>query len=133
MAGPEVPRDPSPAKLAAGIARARLQPPDQHLPGFYEQVLEWLDHPDETVREEAILFLGRHIRQRSDAQALLETLAGDPSVSVRKAAADCLGGVFRATRNRQVCEVLGGVTRNKEEEGPVRAAAFAAIKRINGY
>ncbi len=132
-ADPGSPPQASPQELAAAIAHTRLLPADRHPPGFYEQTLGWLNHPDEAVREQAILFVGRHFRQRSDAQPLLEILVADPTLSVRKAAADCLGGVFRATRNRQVNEVLATATRNTEEDGSVRAAAYAAIRRINGY
>ena len=125
--------DASPAELASILARIRQQPAEQHPPGFYDQALAWLNHSHETVREQAIVFLGRHFRQRRDAQPLLEMVVADPSASVRKAAADCLGGVFRATRNLQVNEVLAIAARSTQEEGAVRAAAFAAIKRINGY
>ncbi len=137
MADPPVPAglpaDTPPAQLVEAITRERKQNPDRHPPGFYDQVLEWVEHPDETVREAAIHFLGRHFQHRSHAQVLLEMLVADPVIAVRKAAADCLGGVFRATRNREVCEVLAGAARNTEEEAMVRTAAFAAIKRINGY
>ena len=133
MAEPPVPPDASPAQLAAILNRARRQAVEQHPPGLYEQALEWLDHPDENVRQEAIHFLGRHFRQRRDAQVLLEMVVADAGAAVRKAAADCLGGVFRATRNREVNEVLATAARNPQEEAPVRTAAYAAIRRINGY
>lgn len=121
------------SNLAEKIKQVRRDPSKDHPPGFYEQVLDWLHHSDATVRREALLFLGHHLRQRSDAQELLEMVAADPDPEVRKMAADCLGGVFRSTRHQRVNEVLAAAAKNTEEEGQVRAAAYAAIKRINGY
>ncbi len=133
MAEAQTPAGPSVEELVERLARARRQPADQHPPGFFEQALELLHHSDDKVREEAVRFLGRHFRQRSDAQVLLEMVVADSSAPVRKSAAECLGGIFRSTRNRQVNEVLAPVAQNKEEDAEVRAAAYAAIKRINGY
>ena len=123
----------SAAELAVRLARVRQQTADRHPPGFYEQVTEWLQHPDAAVREEAVRFLGRHFRERSDGQVLLEMVMADPSPEVRKWSAKCLGGVFRSTCIRQVTQVLAAASNNPDEDGEVRAAAYAAIRRINGY
>lgn len=133
MADAGAPAGPSPVELAERLARVRRRPADQHPPGFYEEAAEWLHHPDERVRAEAVRFLGRHFRQRGDAQVLLEMVAADSSALLRKLAAECLGGIFRSTRNRHVNEVLAGVAKDAEQEGEVRAAAYTAIRRINGY
>lgn len=105
----------------------------QQPPGFYERTLEWLHHPEPLVRQEATRYLARHCQQTSDVQALETMVVSDGHPAVRKAAADCLGGVFRATRNRNVNELLATVARNPDEHAQVRSAAYAAIKRINGY
>ncbi len=115
------------------IERMRHAPAEQHPSGFYEKVLGWLHDGDARVREQAVRFLARHCRQHDDAEHLIEMVAHDPDAEVRQAAADCLGGVFRQSRNREVNEVLAAVARNSDEEGPVRAAAYAAIRRVNGY
>ena len=104
-------------ELAEKLARARQEPAERHPPGFYEQATEWLQHPDATVRREAVRFLGRHFRKRSDAQVVLEMVAADPSPEVRTCAAQCLGGIFRSTRDHQVNQVLAATTRNREEDG----------------
>jgi vesicle coat complex subunit len=57
----------------------------------------------------------------------------DPDTQVRATAAECLGGIFRRSRNREANAILAAVTRNQEEDGAVRAAALAAIRRVNGY
>ncbi len=101
--------------------------------GFYEQARESLRHPDSGVRAEAVRFLGRHFQKRTEAMVLLEMVVLDSSSLVRRLAADCLGGIFRATRDRRVNEVLGSVAKNVEEDRDVRAAAYAAIRRINGH
>jgi hypothetical protein len=129
----EPPPPPVESETATRIASMRHAPAEQHPPGFYEKVLDWLHDEDPRVREEAVRFLARHWRDRDDAAHLLEMVLRDTEAEVRLAAAECLGGVFRATRNREVDEQLAGVARNAEEEAKVRAAAYAAIRRINGY
>ncbi len=57
----------------------------------------------------------------------------DPDSQVRATAAECLGGIFRRSRNREANAVLADIVRNTGEEGAVRAAAMAAIRRVNGY
>jgi hypothetical protein len=129
----EPPPPPVESETATRIASMRHAPAEQHPPGFYEKVLDWLHDEDPRVREESVRFLARHWRDRDDAAHLLEMVLRDTEAEVRLAAAECLGGVFRATRNREVDEQLAGVARNAEEEARVRAAAYAAIRRINGY
>lgn len=121
------------SKVAAGIERMRHTPADQQPPGFYGQVLDWLHDADPQVRKEAVRYLAKHCANHDDAAHLLEMVARDSDPEVRRAAAECLGGIFRAMRNREAAEVLAEVARNSEEEGAVRAAAYAAIRRINGY
>ncbi len=130
---PEAPAGPSAQELADRLARARRQPADVLPTGFYEQARESLRHPDSGVRAEAVRFLGRHFQKRTEAMVLLEMVVLDSSSLVRRLAADCLGGIFRATRDRRVNEVLGSVAKNVEEDRDVRAAAYAAIRRINGH
>ena len=122
-----------PPSIAEQIATWRHQPAEEHPPDAYDKVLEWLNDADPHVRREAALFLARHLRSRDEAQVILDLLDSDPNPDVRKAAAESLGGVFRLTRNREVCEVLARVAKDDEEDGLVRAAAYAAIKRINGH
>jgi HEAT repeat protein len=117
--------------LAQQIAQTRRLPPEKHPRGFYELTLEWLNDPQDDVRREALLYLARHLRQRADAQAMLDMVVGDWNADVRRIAAECLGGVFRNSRNTAVAEVLARVSRNANEDRAVRAAANAAIKRIN--
>ena len=81
--------------------------------GLYEEAVESLQHPDAAVRQEAVVFLGRHLRKRDDAQVLLEMVAADPSPEVRKLSAQCLGGIFRSTRNRQVNQVLAEAAKTR--------------------
>jgi HEAT repeat protein len=119
--------------IAEQIAERRRQHSDQHPPGFYEKVLDWLNDPDHEVRREAVLYLARHLRSREEAGVIVDLLDSDPNVEVRKAAAECVGGVFRATRNRGVLEVLARVSKDSDEDGQVRAAAYQAIKKINAY
>ena len=114
------------------IAEWRQMHAEQHPPGAYEQVLELRDDPDPHVRKEAALFLARHLRSREEGQIILDILDSDPNPEVRKAAADCLGGLYRLTRNRQVAELLTKIAQDPEEDGQVRGAAYAAIKRIHG-
>ena len=133
MSDTGTPSGESAAELAARLARVRQQTADRHPPGFHEQVIEWLQHPEAAVREEAVRFLARHFRERADGQVLLEMVAADPSPEVRTWSAKCLGGVFRSSRDRQVNQVLAAVSNNPDEDGEVRGAAYAAIRRINGY
>lgn len=100
--------------------------------GAYEQVLDLISEADPHVRKEAALFLARHLRSRDESQIILDILDSDPNPEVRKAAADCLGGLFRLTRDRNVSEVLTKIAKDEEEDGSVRGAAYAAIKRIHG-
>ncbi len=135
---PAPPEAPAPARsptldLVEKLGRMRRSPAEQHPAGFYERVMEWLRHPEWEVREEAVRFLGRHCRQRSDAQVLLEVVAADPSAAVRLAAAECLGGIFRKTRDREVSEALAAIAQNTAEDPDVRAVAYAAMKRVSGY
>jgi len=111
----------------------RHQPADQHPPGFYEKNKEWLRHESPEVRCAALRYLAQHCRQHSDAETLLKMVVDDPDAQVRATAAECLGGIFRRSRNREANAVLAAVTRNQEEEGAVRAAALAAVRRVNGY
>jgi hypothetical protein len=122
----------TPAEIAASISGWRLRDEREHPPGLYQLVLEWLNDPDEDVRHEAVQFIGRHLHQLSDAQTLLEMVTADPSASMRKTVADCLGGVFRNTHDRRVLSVLAAVSKDTGEDGQVRAAALGAIRRING-
>ena len=121
------------ADLAGKLDTMRHVPVAEQPPGFYQRSLEWLHHPEPVVRQEAARFLGRHCQQSSDVEPLVAMVVSDNHPAVRKAAADCLGGVFRATRNRRINEVLAGVAKNPDEQPPVRSSAYAAIKRINGY
>lgn len=124
---------PPPAELVRLLERARRQPSTQHPAGFYERAIGLLDHAEAEVREEALRFLAQHCRQRTDAQVLLTMVEADANAAVRRAAAECLGGIFRNTRNRETLGALAAVVRNPQEDGLVRGAAMAAIKRINGY
>ena len=121
----------TPEEVAASIAGWRLRDEQEHPPGLYALVLEWLNDPDEEVRHEAVMFLGRHLRQLSDAQTLLEMVVADPSERIRKEVADCLGGIFRNTHDRRVAALLADVARDPREDGLVRSAALGAIRRIN--
>ncbi len=132
MAGTGTPSDRYDAELVGRLARARQQAAERHPEGLYEEAVESLQHPDAAVRQEAVVFLGRHLRKRDDAQVLLEMVAADPSPEVRKLSAQCLGGIFRSTRNRQVNQVLAEAAKNPDEDAAVRAMAYAAIRRING-
>ena len=76
--------------------------------------------------------MGRHLRQLSDAQTLLEMSSADPSDHLRKAACDAIGGIFRNTHDRRVLSALAAISKNEDEVGSVRAAALGAIRRING-
>jgi vesicle coat complex subunit len=114
------------------IAEWRRMHAEQHPPGAYEQVLDLISDPDPHVRKEAALFLARHLRSRDEGQIILDILDSDPNPEVRKAAAECLGGVFRLTRDRNVSEVLTKLAKDTEEDGGVRGAAMAAIKKIHG-
>lgn len=133
MPEPEAQAGPSSSELVRRLERARRQPSTQLPAGFYDQAVGFLDHAEAEVREEAMRFLAQHCRQRSDAQVLLTMVEADPSPAVRRVAAECLGGIFRNTRNREALEALAAVVRNPQEDGYVRGAAMAAIKRINGY
>ncbi len=133
MADTRTPSDRYNAELAGRLARARQQAAERHPEGLYEEAVESLQHPDAAVRQEAVVFLGRHLRKRDDAQVLLKMVAADPSPEVRKLSAQCLGGIFRSTRNRQVNEVLAEAAKKPDEDAAVRAMAYAAIRRINGY
>lgn len=119
--------------IAEQIADWRRKPADEHPAGFYEKVLDWLNDPDHEARREAVLYLARHLRSRDEASVIIDLLDSDPNAEVRKAAAECLGGVFRATRNRDVLEILARVSKDSDEDGLVRAGAYHAIKKINGY
>lgn len=122
----------TPAEVASRIAEWRKHDEREHPEGLYELVLEWLNEDDEDIRHEAILFLGRHLKQLSDAQRLLELAMADPSVRLRKASCDALGGVFRNTHDRRVASILADISRDTNEDGEVRAAALSAIRRITG-
>lgn len=128
----EIPVDAEAVQLADKIEAMRHQPAAQHPPGFYEKTHEWLRHEAPPVRRAAAHYLARHCRQHADAEALLDMVVHDSEASVRATAAECLGGIFRQSRNREANDVLAAVTRDRQEEGAVRAAALAAIKRING-
>jgi HEAT repeat protein len=122
----------TPAEVASRIAEWRRRDDREHPQGLYELVLAWLDDTDDEVRLEAVLFLGRHLKQLSDGQRLLEVAVADSSDRIRKAACDALGGAFRNTHDRRLATVLADISRNTAEDGDVRAAALAAIRRING-
>jgi HEAT repeat protein len=122
----------TPAEVASRIAEWRRRDEREHPQGLYELVMAWMDDSDEEIRYEAVMFLGRHLKQLSDGQRLLEVAVGDSSERIRKAACDALGGVFRNTHDRQLAGILAGISRNTEEDGDVRAAALGAIRRING-
>ncbi len=122
----------TPAEVASRIAEWRRRDDREHPEGLYELVLAWLDDTDDDVRYEAVMFMGRHLKQLSDGQRLLEVAMADSSERVRKAACDALGGVFRNTHDRRLSTILGDISRNTGEHGEVRAAALSAIRRING-
>ena len=130
---PPAPTELETLPLEEKIEAMRHQPADQHPPGFYEKNKEWLRHESPEVRCAALRYLAQHCRQHSDAETLLKMVVDDPDAPVRATAAECLGGIFRRSRNREANAVLAAVTRNQEEEGAVRAAALAAIRRVNGY
>ncbi len=119
-------------QIALRIEQMRHAPASEHPAGFYEKVQQWLRHDDWHVREEAVRFFAKHCQSLSDAAPLLDMLTSDRSVEVRRASAECLGGLYRATRNRPANEKLADVARNADEDETVRAAAYAAIRRING-
>ena len=122
----------TPAEVASRIAEWRRRDEREHPQGLYDLVMAWLDDADDDVRYEAVLFLGRHLKQLSDGQRLLEVATADPSERIRKAACDGLGGAFRNTHDRRLATVLADISRNTDEDGDVRAAAMGAIRRING-
>lgn len=122
----------APNEIAERIAGWRHIDASQHPEGLYETVFEWINSEDEEVRHEALLFLGRHLKQLSDAQVILDIVTADPSERMRRSAADALGGIFRNTHDRRVAGVLAVIAQSDSEAGAVRAAALGAIRRING-
>lgn len=130
---PPAPTELETLPLEEKIEAMRHQPANQHPPGFYEKTKDWLRHESPEVRRAALRYLAQHCRQHSDAETLLKMVVDDPDTQVRATAAECLGGIFRRSRNREANAVLAAVTRNQEEEGTVRAAALAAVRRVNGY
>jgi HEAT repeat protein len=130
---PPTPTELETLPLEEKIEAMRHQPANQHPLGFYEKTKDWLRHESPEVRRAALRYLAQHCRQHSDAETHLKMVVDDPDTQVRATAAECLGGIFRRSRNREANAVLAAVTRNQEEEGAVRAAALAAIRRVNGY
>jgi len=130
---PPTPTELETLPLEQKIEAMRHQPVDQHPLGFYEKTKDWLRHESPEVRGAALRYLAQHCRQHSDAETHLKMVVDDPDTQVRATAAECLGGIFRRSRNREANAVLAAVSRNQEEEGAVRAAALAAIRRVNGY
>jgi len=130
---PPTPTELETLPLEQKIEAMRHQPADQHPLGFYEKTKDWLRHESPEVRGAALRYLAQHCRQHSDAETHLKMVVDDPDTQVRATAAECLGGIFRRSRNREANAVLAAVSRNQEEEGAVRAAALAAIRRVNGY
>lgn len=130
---PPTPTELETLPLEQKIEAMRHQPANQHPLGFYEKTKDWLRHESPEVRGAALRYLAQHCRQHSDAETHLKMVVDDPDTQVRATAAECLGGIFRRSRNREANAVLAAVTRNQEEEGAVRAAALAAIRRVNGY
>ena len=130
---PPTPTDLEALPLGQKIEAMRHQPANQHPLGFYEKTKDWLRHESPEVRGAALRYLAQHCRQHSDAETHLKMVVDDPDTQVRATAAECLGGIFRRSRNREANAVLAAVSRNQEEEGAVRAAALAAIRRVNGY
>ena len=130
---PPTPTELETLPLEQKIEAMRHQPANQHPLGFYEKTKDWLRHESPEVRRAALRYLAQHCRQHSDAETHLKMVVDDPDTQVRATAAECLGGIFRRSRNREANAVLAAVSRNQEEDGAVRAAALAAIRRVNGY